>query len=464
MALPATLQWDVRTTGNDANGGAFDPGVTSPGTDFSQQSSAQIAYTDLVIGGTTTNLTSAANPFTSAHVGNTINITSGTGFTVGRYNVRSVASGVATMDRAVGTAASTGGVGNLGGSMATPSGALAAIVSNNTVWLKAGTYTITVGIAPTSGANLALIGYSAAHGDNLPGAIITTATNSVNLITVSGSPTQIWLHNLAMSHTATTRGIGYNNNSTTVNLVVSNCTMTGFSNHIAAAGHAFPGIHVINSWLSNSIGVGISNQSATSIVIQDSVISGSGGFGLQLTVSTFALINRSLIVGGSSTGILVQGVPGNLLEIYDSTIANNTGNGVDIGFGTAFFGPPVGFIAQNNIVYGNSLFGITAGTAPVPSVAHLFVRNNAYGANTSGNRNNIPAGVGDVILTVSPFTNSGAGDYSLNSAAGGGAALRGVGFPGVFPNGTTTGFPDIGAVQSSAVAPASAGYSATFLS
>jgi hypothetical protein len=68
-ALPVTLQWDVRTTGVDTSGGAFDPSVSSPGTDFSQQSAAQIAYSDLIISATTTNYTSVLNPVTSAVVG-----------------------------------------------------------------------------------------------------------------------------------------------------------------------------------------------------------------------------------------------------------------------------------------------------------------------------------------------------------------------------------------------------------
>ena len=74
MALAATTQWDVRTTGDDTNGGAFN--TASSGTDYSQQDAAQITYTDLVIGGTNTQLTSAANPFTAAHVGNLVNVTS----------------------------------------------------------------------------------------------------------------------------------------------------------------------------------------------------------------------------------------------------------------------------------------------------------------------------------------------------------------------------------------------------
>lgn len=73
------------------------------------------SYTDLVIGSTATQLTSAAHPFTAAHVGRVLDITGGTGFTVDRYVVLSVAGSTATMDRAVGTAASTAGKGILTG-------------------------------------------------------------------------------------------------------------------------------------------------------------------------------------------------------------------------------------------------------------------------------------------------------------------------------------------------------------
>lgn len=71
------------------------------------------AYTDIVINGAdNTIITSAAQPFTSAHVGLSIKITGGTGFTAGTYEVLSVAGGNATLDAAVGTVASTGGTGH----------------------------------------------------------------------------------------------------------------------------------------------------------------------------------------------------------------------------------------------------------------------------------------------------------------------------------------------------------------
>src|SRR6185312_6209065 len=159
MSLAATVVWDVRTTGSDTNGGGFDPGVTSPGTDYSQQNAAQVAFTDLVIGATTTQLTSAANPFTAAHVGNTINIISGKGFTTGRYEVLAVSGGIATMDRSVGTASSSGGTGNLGGGLATIAAANGAAVASNTIYIKKGTYTLAAAVTVTL-ATLSFKGYN----------------------------------------------------------------------------------------------------------------------------------------------------------------------------------------------------------------------------------------------------------------------------------------------------------------
>jgi hypothetical protein len=74
-----------------------------------------VSWTDLAIGSADTDLTSAANPFTAAHVGRILDITGGTGFTPGRYVVTSVAGVTATMDRAVGAVGSTAGTGILTG-------------------------------------------------------------------------------------------------------------------------------------------------------------------------------------------------------------------------------------------------------------------------------------------------------------------------------------------------------------
>jgi hypothetical protein len=449
MALSATVQWDVRTTGNDANGGSFDPGVTSPGTDYSQQSSAQVAFTDLVIGGTTTQLTSAANPFTSAHVGNTINVTSGTGFTAARYTVLSVSGAVATMDRAVGTAASTGGHGNLGGSMLTVGAAVTAIVTLNTIWVKAGTYVITATIVNTASADYAICGYSAAHGDNLPGAVITTATNSTPLIQANNSTSALWLHNLALSNTATTRAEGINNNDLSLNLTVTNCTLDGFDVGIEWGTHNIVRVTILNTAILNSVTVGISLGGCV-LTMNDCFIYNSGTHGVSMQ-SGQSFITRSVFVGNGSDGfVVIGGGPGVVCFASDSTFAYNTQNGLDIGHGGAsrWITSPFALSVQNCLFYGNVEWGIACFKAPIPLVANVFTNNNAYGGNGSGNLQNLPTGIGDVSLSADPFTSHTTGDFSLNSAAGGGNSCKGVGYPGTFPGGLSVGKLDIGAVQS----------------
>ena len=449
MSLSSTVQWDVRTTGNDANGGSFDPGVTSPGTDYSQQNSPQIAFTDLVIGGTNTTLTSSANPFTSAHVGNTINITSGTGFTAGRYTVLSVSGAVATMDRAVGTSSSTGGNGNLGGSMLTVGAAVNALATLNTIWVQAGTYVVTATIVNTASADYAICGYSAAHGDNLPGVLITTATNSTPLIQANNSTSALWLHNLALSNTATTRAEGINNNDLSLNLTVTNCTLDGFDVGIEWGTHNIVRVTILNTAILNSVTLGISLGGCV-LTMNDCFIYNSGTHGVSMQ-SGQSFITRSVFAGNGSDGFVVIGGGGGVICVLtDSTLSYNAQNGLDVGHGGAstWIASPFSLLVQNCIFYGNTLWGIACNHPTIPLVANVITNNNAYGGNGSGNLQNLPTGIGDVSLSADPFNNHTTGDFSLNSAAGGGAACKAVGFPGTFPGGLSIGGLDIGAVQS----------------
>lgn len=72
-------------------------------------SSTIATVTDLVIGSTNTQVTSAARPFSSSDVGRWLIITAGTNFTTGPARIVSVSGVTAQIDRAAGTASSTGG-------------------------------------------------------------------------------------------------------------------------------------------------------------------------------------------------------------------------------------------------------------------------------------------------------------------------------------------------------------------
>ncbi len=88
--------------------------------DYSQSDSAPFTATDLT--GATTNCTSVANPFGKNMTGNIINLnTTGTGGTIGWYEITIVVAGTATLDRSAGTTYSgvtyhTGGALSLGSS------------------------------------------------------------------------------------------------------------------------------------------------------------------------------------------------------------------------------------------------------------------------------------------------------------------------------------------------------------
>lgn len=138
-AIPTDSIWEVRTTGDDTNGGCYDRGGS--GTDYSQQDAAQLALTDLACASNTT-LTSATGGFTSTMVDNCIYIASGTNFVAGYYEITGYTNtNTVTIDR---TAASggdaTSGSGKVGGAIASPGLAAAQAVGGQTVYIKAGTY------------------------------------------------------------------------------------------------------------------------------------------------------------------------------------------------------------------------------------------------------------------------------------------------------------------------------------
>src|SRR4051812_11531766 len=108
-ALPSGTVFEVWSTGSDTlNGGCFVAGAS--GTDYPQQAAAQFSGPGLAVDATTnTVVSSASHAFVAADVGNCIQITAGTGFTTGFYQVVSVASNAATLDRSPAATGTTGG-------------------------------------------------------------------------------------------------------------------------------------------------------------------------------------------------------------------------------------------------------------------------------------------------------------------------------------------------------------------
>lgn len=439
-AFNSATNWDVRTTGSDSNGGGFYAG--SGGTNYAMQDLPQVAYTDIVIGATTTQATSLAHPFTSAYVGNIVNVTSGSGCTAQRAQITSVSSGTATFDKALGTAASIC-TGNLGGALLTLGTANTSIVSGNTINIKTGTYTLTSSLL-VSQATSTFYGYGTTWGDNSSSKpTITTATNSVDLITTnSNGGIQVW-NNIKFTNTAATPGYGISQVSahgTTQYWIINSCNFIGFVGGINSGNlgsyYDVANLIVLNTEVqSTSIGIW---EDTGNTIIEGCYVHGTNSTSGIDVQGSFAVVTNTIVSGASGNGL--NGHAGLPMIVSNSDFVNITGAGISPGLSSSI-------VSVHNSIFYNNANGSIAPASGLAVLNAAMSRSNAFGSNGASNW---LSSTGDVALTANPFTNSAGGDFSLNSATGGGALLKSAGYPGpTFPGGTTSSNLNIGAYQAS---------------
>jgi hypothetical protein len=403
------------------------------GVDYSQQASAAIAFTDIAVGGTNTQFTSAGNPVGKNFVGNLIRITGGTGFTVQTVEVVSTSGTTATVDRTLGGTSLTGGTGNLGGCLLTPGFWGGVHVANNEVHIKSGTYSMT---SSTSNVAAGRVTMTNGSGSNRPTRMVGYGTKRIDngtmpLIQASG------ISGVTMI-TAAARTVCENLEIDGNSLG----TMTGTSS---------------GQWVNSKIHRCVTGL--TGAVAAERCFATSNGTGFNMTVA--GSVSRCVVTANTTTGIVVQAA----VCIVDTVIAANTGatvdgisasggagghvinctitgNGRD---GVRHSNPEYGYHVVDCIITSNGGYGVNSSSITSTGLA---LRNNAYYNNTSGVFNNTPLiNQSPITLTGDPFTNAAGGDYSLNNTAGAGAACRAAGLLGAFSNGTTTGYRDLGAVQ-----------------
>lgn len=442
-AFGAASAWDVSNTvsGNsDINGSAFDSGVASPGTDESHGAGVAIS----IVSAGTTGVCTPACSATTHGPGNFFHVASGTGCTVGWYEILSQSGGTATFDRTTGAGTC---VGVLGGSFTnwTVPVTSTLIVNGNTVWIQAGTYTQTTQQA-TGNSSVLYSGYVTSHGDITPATaftsnpLITTATNSIILIQGNGAGTTIQYSNLNFSNTAGTPAICIANTANNgMNIVINHAQFTGCTHGISATnGAGGTNLYVDNSDFAAATADGINNTSAATVVttIKNSrfhtgIIGVTVTTPLDLVGNTFYAGTTQVVANGARFSAHGNSFGGaNTLDCVDT-------NALSVSW-------------VSNIVYGCSAGGATGIKASSPAIITMNGYN-AYGNNTA-NRVGIGAGTSDVALSADPYTSESTGNFALNATAGGGAAAKTVGYPGVMPG--STGKIDIGAVQSAGAAAA----------
>lgn len=458
MALPATGVIEINAaSGSDTNGGMFDPSVASPGTDYTQGAgAATFAYTDLVIGATTTQATSVARPAIAADVGNTIHLNAGGGYTGGWYNVRSVAAGVFTFDRSLGTTLSTGGTGTLGGALASPGIAASFSIGGNTVFLKSGTsYTISTSSANVSnGIVQPSGGSSGATQQNWAGYATNrtlTNTDSPAIITAStglssnflfGSQTINWFscYNIIFDAASKTLTGGaacrvgcrferciFRNCTFSAGLLMGNGASTAVN--CSATGNSVPSFLVpVAGFLDtceaySNTAVGFSDNGGSYMICENCLAYGNTGassHGFLAVQGCFLKFCNSYGNGGD--GFRCSGAFSGIFLLDSCLSENNSG----VGFYTS--GNPQNQIFKNCGAYNNTGGVFTSGATPVAQCNSGFITN----------------------TTGSFFVNAASANFALNSTANQGALARATGYPALYPRGLTAAYYDSGAAQSQA--------------
>lgn len=448
MALSAATVWEVRTAGNDTNGGGFVTGAG--GTDYSQQDAkntagSNISTTDAVANGTTT-ITSATAAFTSAIVGNIIYFAGGTGAITGVWRQVTAFTNATTITIDASIAASTGMTMNIGGALASPGQAGFSHIAGNTIWVQAGTYTVTsastnvtagcvsLAAATSDSVVTSIQGYGTSRGDygTKPVMKADGVITSFTLITLSTADVVANLEVDGNSR-ATSRGVisaGANG------MLIYACTLKNFTNNAVA---------------------GISSQQRGRCIL--SRITGCSTQVAVLNTHCFGCVAHDNTVTAFSAT-----VPG--IHWVDTIADTNTGATTD---GFAF--TEYGVVAENCVAYANGRdgFRVPTGNSAVTMINCIAEGNvngfnwqstaaitpslfncAAYNNSTANYAASIAAEmkINCLTLTGSPFVDAANQNFGLNTTSGAGGAVRGQALPGTFPGIPTVGHGDIGVAQS----------------
>lgn len=453
MAFNATAVGRVRTGGNAANGTFYDPGISGAGTDYTQQDAAQATWTSsLSMAGTSTLTDSGSNNlFTSAMIGNAVKVGSLFYFITAYTNANSV-----TVDR---SDTFTNQSGRLGGAAADPwtifnnSGAThSKVVPGNTIYIRGS------GSRDPGSADYSRSGYQSP--------INGTSTNYVHLIGENGRP-RLSADGLMMF------------GGTYIRYQSLYLDATGTSNASLGVIHIHDRCIVDDckiNLLNNAV-VGIRAEQSGNRITRNEIIghtttptASGGSYGLQLN-GLGGLAEGNTICNCKSHGIYINAgvtVRKNLVKacaedgIYINSIGNidgsAVGNTVDANLGHGINVQSTVTLAsgliRNNLITNHTASGkvglrIAAGTtAENDAIAHGCDYNRFY--NNTSHYSGISAGANDATLSADPYTDDSTNDFEPNSTAGGGADVKGVGFPTELPGTNTASAEDIGASQAAA--------------
>lgn len=414
--MPSGLVYEVRTTGASTNGGCYNL-ASDPGTDYSQQDSAQLSLSDLATTGAVTTLTSATGGFTSAMVGNCIYISSGTNFTVGYYYISAYTdTNTVTLDRTPTSAgAGSSGVGDVGGAVDHPDRVDSSLVSGNKVFVEDGDY-------QRLGSNTYVWDVSDSEGADVSTAIVWEGYGS----TRGDTPTGDSRPNIDCADTATT-GITSDGGPNIIikNFIIQDCLGDGI----------YPdALTMYNVRSTSNVDAGAEGENLACFGCEFDL---NGGAGVIINVSNRDMkLYNTYIHDNSSHGAGVNYAGGSGgTEFFRCVADTNSGNG----FMNRSNG---GLMALENIAYNNTTEGFWQqqageidqwawiGNIAVSNGAHgysldsttreapMIVGFNSAYNNTSGPYENVNDEIKLGNVTSNPLLNNpGSGDFTLQSGS-----------------------------------------------
>ena len=429
MALNAAVALEVRTDGDDANGGGFKTGAT--GVDRSQQAAAHATLTtNSVVHTTTTQINVHAADYTvsAGDVGNLLQINSGTA-TAGVYEITAADTGNNrwTLDRAAGTAGQTA-AGKMGGSYATPGKAASVMtVAGQRTWVKAGTYTITTTTPGAAGPVLLtatstiMEGYSSTRGDR-GGRPVLDAGSQTGVVLFNTNNSML----IAFIHLKADGQSGSGNSGFRCAYVSGRMIDCEAVDCDQSSCYGFSTGHAIECIASNCA-TGFSAMNSSNSCVAVTCETGFNGY----------MVVNCLATDCSTVGIFVlaQGYAINSTSDLCGTS----------GFALANYGAAINCLATNQSGTGDEGF--------LCSGSYTLLKNCAGYNNTDHVSGTPLVNDGFVSLSADPYVSQATDDFRPNNTAGGGALLRaaGIGAPGQMHN------TDIGAVQHSDPASADPG-------
>lgn len=417
MAFHEDVVWEVRTTGDDTNGGGYKSSAGT--TDYSQQNAAELTLTDCATSGTgSTTLTSASGGFTAAMVGNVICLSAGTNLKTGWYEITGhTDSNTVTLDRAPNN--SSGGVssatGKVGGCLASPGvmstvgNVFPRITLKNKCYIKSGTYQISTTAAGSNGKvnvdGITFIGYQNTRDDLVNGGEFSSARPLLQA-TVSSC-------NFILNGQSTYSYIRIDGGGPT--LTVNRGSTASINAYVEA--------------------INVDQGFSASQGICTGCFASGYGTGVGFTVRSTSHCAATNFQDGF--GNLTVGLSYSHCVAYNNSRYGFYGNGSD-SFGqycVAYSNGSDGFISLVNthdpdlvrcIAVNNGGYGIKGNTV---TNRYTMVFQTADYGNTSGRileGSNTIDGL-PISLTADPFIDAANGDFRLNDTAGGGAVLKGFG-------------------------------------